>query len=185
MGGHGEEKGALNQSLTEASHPLRTKNSSTINDICSRPWSSPSCKPAFLFCFSFILFCFVYLLDSPKDLTYRRWHVRSTTLEVTGFIRVVTSPKDFPESNSNLRKRKQKENLFPSNSLKCNLRVTKMVCVANARNLRLSREGPLPKLRYVSPSPALFLVMPVLKVCVKTCFSDRADSFPNHVTTRL
>lgn len=93
--------------------------------------------------------------------------------------------KDFPESNSNLRKRKQKENLFPNNSLKCNLKVTQMVCVANARNLRLSLEGPLPKLRYVSPSPAIFLLMPVLKVYVKTCFSDTSDTFPNHVTTRL
>lgn len=185
MGGHGKGKEALNQSLTEASHQLRIKNSSTINNICSGPLYRPSCKPAFLFCFYFILFYFTYLLDTPRGLIYRRWHVLSTTLVVTGFIRVVTSSKDFPESNSNLRKRKQKENLFPSNSLKCNLRVTKMVCVANAGNLKLSLEGPLPKLRYVSPSPAIFLLMPVLKVYVKTCFSDTSDTFPNHVTTRL
>lgn len=107
------------------------------------------------FLFYSVLFYFIYCLDSPRDLSYRRRHVPSTTLAVIGFIRVVTSPKDFPESNSNLRKRKQKENLCPRNSLKCNLRVTKMVCVANAGNLRLSLEGPFLKLRYGSlPQPS-------------------------------
>lgn len=145
MGGAWKGKETLNQRLTEASHQLRIKNSSTINNICSEPLSSPSCKPALLFLFYSVLFYFIYLLDSPRGLIYRRWHVLSTTLAVIGFIRVVTSSKDFPESNSNLRKRKQKENVFPSNSLKCNLRDTKTVCVANAGNLRLSLEGPYPK----------------------------------------
>lgn len=115
----------------------------------------PAVNLYFCFLFYSVLFYFIYRLDSPRDLIYRRRHVPSTTLAVIGFIRVVTSPKDFPESNSNLRKRKQKENLCPRNSLKCNLRVTKMVCVANAGNLRLSLEGPFLKLRYGSlPQPS-------------------------------
>lgn len=110
------------------------------------------------FCLVFILFWFVLfylsfrLFQRPhlQKMTCSKYHPSGDWFHQSSNLIV----KDFPESNSNLRKRKQKENLFPNNSLKCNLKVTKMVCVANARNLRLSLEVALTLTEVCLPFPS-------------------------------